>query len=246
MNHDTIPSLERDAAITARLERLAARRATQTPTNSHFPAHVRAGDAAAITRKRRPHPSKKSRVAALSLSLATTGGLTYAFASTGSSVGTDAVATLGVVTPDATAASTRTAAPIPTTSATGAAAAPTTTASTRNTAAPTTTAATGTVAAASKTVNGAVVTNRYGAVQVQVLFTADGRISAVNLLQLPTDRKSVNINNRAVPALNSEALSTQSAHVHTISGATYTSVDYAKSLQSAIDNARASGITQLT
>jgi uncharacterized protein with FMN-binding domain len=81
---------------------------------------------------------------------------------------------------------------------------------------------------------------------VQAVFSADGQLTAVNVLQLPTDRKSVAINNRAVPTLNREALSTQSAKVHTVSGATYTSDDYAKSLQSAIDRARANGITKLT
>jgi uncharacterized protein with FMN-binding domain len=55
----------------------------------------------------------------------------------------------------------------------------------------------------------------------------------------------VRINTRAVPVLNSEALTAQSAKVHSVSGATYTSNDYVKSLQSAIDAARASGITPL-
>jgi uncharacterized protein with FMN-binding domain len=45
--------------------------------------------------------------------------------------------------------------------------------------------------------------------------------------------------------LNSEALTAQSANVHTISGATYTSNGYAQSLQSAIDVARANGITTI-
>jgi uncharacterized protein with FMN-binding domain len=81
---------------------------------------------------------------------------------------------------------------------------------------------------------------------VQAVFSAGGQLTAVNVLQLPTDRKSVAINNRAVPTLNREALSTQSAKVHTVSGATYTSDDYARSLQSAIDRARASGVTKLT
>ncbi len=42
--------------------------------------------------------------------------------------------------------------------------------------------------------------------------------------------------------MNSEALTAQSANVDTISGATYTSNDYRKSLQSAIDAAVQAGI----
>src|SRR4029079_8210319 len=102
------------------------------------------------------------------------------------------------------------------------------------TAAPTTTAAavTAAPAAATTTVNGAVYSNKFGAVQVQAVFSANGSLSAVNVIQLPTDKTTVGINNRAVPVLNSEALAAQSAHVHSVSGATYTSTDYVKSLQS--------------
>jgi len=45
------------------------------------------------------------------------------------------------------------------------------------------------------------------------------------------------INSHAVPILNQEAVSAQSAKIDTISGATYTSDGYAQSLQSAIDKA---------
>ena len=57
-----------------------------------------------------------------------------------------------------------------------------------------------------------------------------------------SDGKSVRINQRALPLLQSEALSAQSAKVDTVSGATYTSAAYAKSLQAAIDEARAAGV----
>ena len=56
---------------------------------------------------------------------------------------------------------------------------------------------------------------------------------------------SVRINDRAVPQLNSEALTAQSADVDTVSGATYTSNDYRRSLQSAIDAAKAAGLTAI-
>ena len=45
------------------------------------------------------------------------------------------------------------------------------------------------------------------------------------------------INNRAEPALQSEALQAQSANIDGVSGATYTSEAYAQSLQAALDNA---------
>jgi uncharacterized protein with FMN-binding domain len=95
-------------------------------------------------------------------------------------------------------------------------------------------------------VDGEVFRNRYGDVQVEATFGADGALVDIAMLRYPnSDRESVQINQYAVPRLNSEALSVQSARVNTISGATYTSNDYQRSLQSAIDIARANGITQL-
>ena len=85
-------------------------------------------------------------------------------------------------------------------------------------------------------VDGAVFSNKWGEVQVEVTFAADGSLADVTPLQTPyRDGKSVRINERAVPRLNSEALSVQSATVDTVSGATYTSEAYAESVQSAID-----------
>lgn len=101
-------------------------------------------------------------------------------------------------------------------------------------------------AAMESVVNGDVFTNKWGPVQVQASFNADGSLASVDVIQSPfSDRKSVQINDRAVPLLNSEALTLQSARVDSVSGATYTSVDYEQSLQSAIDAARTAGITQL-
>jgi uncharacterized protein with FMN-binding domain len=81
---------------------------------------------------------------------------------------------------------------------------------------------------------------------VQATFAADGSITSVDVVQAPSqDGRSAQISNYAIPRLNSEALTAQSANVHTISGATYTSNGYAQSLQSAIDVARANGITTI-
>jgi uncharacterized protein with FMN-binding domain len=82
---------------------------------------------------------------------------------------------------------------------------------------------------------------------VQATFAADGTLVNVDVLEVPSrDGQSVRINDYAVPRLNSEALVAQSADVDTVSGATYTSIGYEQSLQSAIDVARANGITTMS
>jgi uncharacterized protein with FMN-binding domain len=79
---------------------------------------------------------------------------------------------------------------------------------------------------------------RWGDVQVRVTIEG-GRIVAVQEVQAPTDRKSITINNRAQPVLQSEAIAVQSAHIDAVSGATYTSRTYKTSLQGALDLAAA-------
>ena len=77
---------------------------------------------------------------------------------------------------------------------------------------------------------------RYGPVQVE-LVVADGKISDVVALQLPTGRRSGQISQAAAPILHDEALQAQSASIDLVSGATYTSDAYTQSLQAAIDQA---------
>lgn len=85
------------------------------------------------------------------------------------------------------------------------------------------------------TVSGNVEQTPYGPVQVSVTF-AGTSITGVKELQAPTDReRSVAINRYAEPILRSEVLKSQSGHIDTVSGATYTSEGYARSVQSAID-----------
>ncbi len=98
---------------------------------------------------------------------------------------------------------------------------------------PTTAAATG----SRRVVDGAVETNRYGDVQVEVTLQG-ARILDVQALQLPSDReRSAEISSVAGPLLRQEALQAQSANIDTISGATYTSESYKRSLQNALDKA---------
>jgi uncharacterized protein with FMN-binding domain len=74
-------------------------------------------------------------------------------------------------------------------------------------------------------------------VQVQAKVQ-NGKITAVQFLQYPTDRRtSQQINAIAVPYLQQEAIQAQSANVDIVSGATLTSEGFQMSLQSALANA---------
>jgi uncharacterized protein with FMN-binding domain len=82
-----------------------------------------------------------------------------------------------------------------------------------------------------------VVQTQFGPVQVQVTL-ANGKITNVTALQLPSDRqRSAYISSIVGPMLQSETLAAQSAQIDLISGATYTSDAYAQSLQAALDQA---------
>ncbi len=95
----------------------------------------------------------------------------------------------------------------------------------------------GAAAAGTSTVAGGAVDTRFGPVQVQLTVTG-GKVTAVDVLQVPNgERRDQLINSRAVPILNSEAVSAQSAKIDAVSGATVTSDAYIQSLQSAIDKA---------
>ncbi|GGL18536.1 FMN-binding protein [Mangrovihabitans endophyticus] len=84
---------------------------------------------------------------------------------------------------------------------------------------------------------GSAVTNPYGTVRVSIKIS-DGKISAVDATY-PTTADSGRINPPAVAALKQETLKAQSADVDAVSGATFTSESYVKSLQAALDSAGA-------
>ena len=89
------------------------------------------------------------------------------------------------------------------------------------------------------TFTGSATNTRYGPVQVQITVTG-GKIVDVQAVEYPTDNsRDRQINERAIPQLVSETLDAQSADIHFVSGATYTSQGYLDSLQSAIDQANA-------
>lgn len=90
-------------------------------------------------------------------------------------------------------------------------------------------------ATTTKTVTGSAVDTRYGVVQVKVTFSGTS-ITAVDTVQAPSGNgRDIEINQQALPMLEQEVLASQSANVDTVSGATYTSEGYIRSVQSAID-----------
>ncbi|MFN8632112.1 MAG: FMN-binding protein, partial [Chloroflexota bacterium] len=88
---------------------------------------------------------------------------------------------------------------------------------------------------AERTVTGPTISTRWGPVQVQ-LTVANGKITDVTALQLPTGGRSGRISQQCEPTLRSQALAAQSASIDGVSGATYTSIAYARSLQAALDS----------
>jgi uncharacterized protein with FMN-binding domain len=90
-----------------------------------------------------------------------------------------------------------------------------------------------------RTVTGPAATTPFSLIQVQVTLT-DGRLTGVRTVELTGDGPHTRaLNARAEPILRREALRARSAHVDTVSGATYTSRSWKLSLEAAIDKARA-------
>ena len=186
---------------------------------------------------RRKGPARRSKVASLAVSVATTIGLGALFAqhdTSGASAADpllDDLAT-GVTVAPTSVASNQTLSPatvvtldpavVPTTSP-----------------APTTVPVPSTGAIADGTYLGTPNSNRWGTVQVRAVYSG-GSLVDVQILSYPDgDRKSIAINQRSLPTMIDGAISLQSADVAGVSGATYTWRSYRASLQSAIDAARA-------
>ncbi|MER5475108.1 FMN-binding protein [Streptomyces sp. NPDC002685] len=93
-----------------------------------------------------------------------------------------------------------------------------------------------------RTVAGDVVKTQYGPVQVQLTMSG-GKITKADAVQAPKGGTSDQKTALAVPKLNQETLTAQSADIDAVSGATYTSDGYKQSLQSALDKAKAAGGT---
>jgi uncharacterized protein with FMN-binding domain len=84
---------------------------------------------------------------------------------------------------------------------------------------------------------GPAVDAYYGLVQVQANIQ-NGRLVSVDVLQYPSDRRTSRaINAQALPMLESEVISAQSARVNTVTGATLTSGAYLRSMNAALRQA---------
>ena len=202
-----------DPLLEERLARLAPP-PDRRPTSRTTPARATG---------RRAKPAAASKVLSLGLGVATTLGLTAMFSHQDQAAG---ASTLLVTTTDPDSAD------------------PTNTTDTTDNADNTDAEGDDAGAAASTgiadgTYVGAASSNRWGTVQVQAVYSG-GVLVDVQILSYPDgERKSVSINESALPQLIEWSLTAQSADVDTVSGATYTSDSYRESLQSAIDAAAA-------
>ena len=89
-----------------------------------------------------------------------------------------------------------------------------------------------------RTATGPPMMTPFSLVQVRVTLT-DGRLTAVDTVALTGDGPHTQaLNARAEPILRREALRARSAHIDTVSGATYTSRVWIQSLRAAIEAAR--------
>ena len=81
---------------------------------------------------------------------------------------------------------------------------------------------------------------RWGAVQVTITVT-DGKITSVAVPTYPSgNSRDQEINSSALPILQQETITAQSASINAVSGATVTSDGYIQSLQAALDAAHLS------
>ncbi|MEV1082928.1 FMN-binding protein [Streptomyces sp. NPDC050211] len=95
-------------------------------------------------------------------------------------------------------------------------------------------------AAQAQTVTGDAADTQYGPVQVRITVNG-GKITKAEAVQQPTGGQSTQINGNAVPKLNQAAVAAGTADIDAVSGATYTSTGYKKSLQSALDKVKPAG-----
>lgn len=91
------------------------------------------------------------------------------------------------------------------------------------------------------TVNGTSAGTRYGPVQVRVSIRSHRLVSVTALVYPSSGRRDQEISSFALPQLEQEAIAAQSAQIDTVSGATFTSDGYRRSLQSALDAAHLKG-----
>jgi uncharacterized protein with FMN-binding domain len=90
-------------------------------------------------------------------------------------------------------------------------------------------------ASGTKTVTGESADTRWGPVQVKITVT-NGKITSAEAVDYPQNNpRDMEINSWAIPQLQQETITANSANIDMLSGATYTSQGYVQSLQSALD-----------
>ena len=88
------------------------------------------------------------------------------------------------------------------------------------------------------TYTGDAADTRYGPVQVKVTV-AGGKVTVAEVVDVPmSNPRDAEINQQAVPILVQETVGATSAQIDFVSGATFTSDGYQRSLQSALDKAK--------
>ncbi len=85
---------------------------------------------------------------------------------------------------------------------------------------------------------GSVQNAFYGNVQVSAIIQS-GKLSAVNFLEYPNENpNSIYVNQQAIPYLKQEAIKAQSSKVSIVTGATFTSQAFIRSLSDALSQAQ--------
>ncbi|HET6793264.1 MAG TPA: FMN-binding protein [Acidimicrobiales bacterium] len=101
--------------------------------------------------------------------------------------------------------------------------------------APTPTSAPTTAPTSSKTATSQLIQYQYGDIQLRVTEKGTRLTNIQVVSEGATDPRSAEINSQAVPMLQQQAMSAQSANIDGVSGATFTSIAYDQALQSALD-----------
>ena len=91
------------------------------------------------------------------------------------------------------------------------------------------------------TVNGTSEGTRYGPVQVRITIRSHRLVAVTALVYPSSGQRDQEISSFALPELEREAIAAQRAQIDTVSGATFTSDGYRRSLQSALDAAHLQG-----
>ena len=167
--------------------------------------------------------------------LAATGaglGLLLSYHTKPISSGLKVSATLPPTSPDSSASTTE-----PTAEPTTAPSSGTTTPGSGGTTPSTVPSTTTTSPQATRSGTGQDIPYQYGDLQLKVVEKGS-RITEIDIISdNATDPRSAQINGQAIPMLEQQAFSVQSANIDGVSGATFTSAAFAQALQSALDQA---------